>query len=150
MADVMTGVERSALMAKIRGRGNRSTELSLLLRLRSAKLTGWRRHAGVPGRPDFVFRREKVAIFVDGCFWHGCPRHFQAPATRAEFWREKIRGNVRRDRRVRRRLRENGWLVVRVWEHELRAGGGDSAIRRIIRAVSARRAVLAQPQVLGR
>jgi len=70
-------------------------------------------------RPDFVFPRLKTAVFVDGCFWHGCPKHATWPKTRAAFWRKKILGNKARDRRVNRALRAKGWTVIRIWEHEL-------------------------------
>ena len=91
--------------------------------MRLHRIKGWRRHAKLPGRPDFVFNAERVAVFIDGCFWHGCPVHFKEPATAAEFWREKIRRNRARDLRVRRELRRRGWHVVRIWEHGFRRGG---------------------------
>jgi DNA mismatch endonuclease (patch repair protein) len=84
-------------------------------------VTGWRRNSSVFGKPDFVFRRAKVALFVDGCFWHGCPRCYQAPKTSAAFWRAKIQRNMRRDRQVSRYLRGRGWKVVRVKECQLEA-----------------------------
>jgi G:T-mismatch repair DNA endonuclease (very short patch repair protein) len=71
-------------------------------------------------RPDFVFRQVRLAIFVDGCFWHGCPKHATWPANLAAWWRRKIRGNQARDRLVNRSLRRAGWRVLRIWEHELR------------------------------
>jgi DNA mismatch endonuclease (patch repair protein) len=71
-------------------------------------------------KPDFVFQKLKTAVFVDGCFWHGCPKHATWPKTRAAFWLEKITGNKARDCRVNRALRKRGWTVVRVWEHELK------------------------------
>jgi DNA mismatch endonuclease (patch repair protein) len=73
-------------------------------------------------RPDFVFLKSRTAIFVDGCFWHGCPRHATWPAHRAAWWRRKIEGNKKRDRLVNRTLRRAGWKVVRIWEHELQMG----------------------------
>ena len=121
MADIWDSAKRSAVMSAIRGRGNLSTEMRMVRLLRAAGLVGWRRHQRLPGRPDFVFRREKVAIFVDGCFWHGCPRCYKAPATRGDFWAFKLADNRRRDRRVSRQLRAMGWAVVRVWECRLRA-----------------------------
>ena len=72
------------------------------------------------GRPDFVFPRSRVAVFVDGCFWHACPLHYQAPANRAGFWKEKVARNRARDERVTSRLAADGWTVVRVWEHTVR------------------------------
>lgn len=72
------------------------------------------------GKPDFVFPKQKVALFVDGCFWHGCPKHSCAPKNNQGFWKKKLEGNKVRDRFVTRELRKMGWKVVRVWEHELK------------------------------
>ncbi|MGO8698913.1 MAG: very short patch repair endonuclease [Limisphaerales bacterium] len=107
-------------MAAIRSRGNKATELKLASILRAARITGWRRHQPVPGRPDFVFQRQRLAVFVDGCFWHGCPKHGRRPATNALFWALKLGKNTRRDRRVKVHLRALGWKVIRLWQHDLR------------------------------
>jgi DNA mismatch endonuclease, patch repair protein len=80
----------------------------------------YRLHPSLPGTPDFVLPAARIAVFVDGCFWHGCPAHYQAPATRSEFWAEKIRANRRRDAVATNALRTAGWHVVRIWEHDLR------------------------------
>lgn len=111
-------------MASIRSVNNKSTEQRLAQLLRSAHLTGWRRHLQLPGRPDFVFRSKHVAIFVDGCFWHGCPRCYRLPEDNRPYWKAKVDGNRRRDQRVRRQLRQGGWTVVRVWEHMLKTDRG--------------------------
>jgi DNA mismatch endonuclease (patch repair protein) len=68
---------------------------------------------------DIVFRRQKVCVFIDGCFWHGCPIHFAYPKTNAAWWKEKIQATIDRDRRQSRWLKEHGWTVIRVWEHEI-------------------------------
>lgn len=129
MADVYTRAERSALMAKVRGHGNLTTEAALAKLLRAQGWSGWRRQLVVRGRaggerfqvrPDFVFPVRRLAVFVDGCFWHGCPRHGTRPQGNAAFWQAKFRRNRARDRRDTRRLRRAGWQVVRLWEHELR------------------------------
>lgn len=106
-------------MGRIRGTGNRDTELRLMQVFRATKLTGWRRGSQLPGRPDFVFPKLRTAVFVDGCFWHGCPRHATQPKNNAAFWAAKLSANQARDRRVNRELRARGWKVVRIWEHEL-------------------------------
>lgn len=137
MADIWSKEKRSEVMAAIRGRGNRSTEMRMIVLFRAHGVTGWRRHQAFPGRPDFVFRSEKVAIFVDGCFWHGCPRCYSAPATRKAFWKAKLEGNRRRDRRVSRQLRAAGWSVLRIWECSLRKRP-EATIRRVIRTLGAR------------
>src|SRR3954451_11742190 len=73
---------------------------------------------GVRGRPDIVFGRAQLAVFVDGCFWHGCPEHGEMPASNREFWETKIGGNRDRDRRQTAALEDAGWTVLRIWEHE--------------------------------
>jgi DNA mismatch endonuclease (patch repair protein) len=123
-------------MSRIRGRGNRETELALAGALRRHHITGWRRHLPIMGRPDFAFRRERVVVFVDGCFWHQCPKCSNMPATNRAFWREKLAKNVARDRLVTRTLRAEGWTVVRIWEHELRRPR--TALRRVERALQHR------------
>jgi len=72
----------------------------------------------LPGRPDIALTRARIAVFVDGCFWHGCPDHAVAPKANADWWRSKLDANVTRDRRTEEHFRESGWLVVRAWEHE--------------------------------
>jgi len=119
MSDVFSKRKRSAVMAAIRSRGNRSTELRLMQVFRTHGITGWRRGRALPGRPDFVFPEHRAVVFVDGCFWHGCPRHATWPKARAKFWRDKIEHNRSRDRRASRELRGQGWRVLRVWEHAL-------------------------------
>jgi len=121
MADIFTKKKRSELMSAIRSTGNKSTELKLLAALRSFGITGWRRHQRVLGRPDFLFRREKLAVFVDGCFWHGCSKCRSLPKTRTAFWREKIRSNVARDKKNNAALRRGGFAVLRIWEHDLKS-----------------------------
>lgn len=84
---------------------------------------------------DVVFRRQKVCIFVDGCFWHGCPEHFRPPKTNASWWREKIADNARRDRDQSRLLMERGWQVVRLWEHQISESSLPAIIARIMTAI---------------
>ena len=119
MSDVFTKAKRSEVMSRIRGRDNKDTELVLAHLFRANRITGWRRHRPIFGRPDFVFSRLKVAVFVDGCFWHGCPKHGSRPKQNRKFWETKIARNRARDRKVTRVLRGKGWRVVRIWEHEL-------------------------------
>lgn len=119
MTDILTKTQRSALMAKVKGSGNASTELRLVAVFRALGITGWRRKHPLTGKPDFVFPKLRLAVFVDGCFWHGCPLHATQPKQNAKFWREKIARNQARDRLVTRQLRACGWRVLRLWEHEL-------------------------------
>jgi DNA mismatch endonuclease (patch repair protein) len=104
---------------------------------RRHRITGWRRHWPIFGKPDFVFPKIKLAIFVDGCFWHQCKAHSNVPANNREFWEQKLAGNVKRDRRVSRVLRAEGWKVVRVWEHELRRADEGRVVGRVRRAMRA-------------
>ncbi len=135
MADSLTRAERSQLMAKVRAKGNRSTEVVVEAALRLERISGWRKHPKkVMGSPDFYFPRYRIAVFVDGCFWHACPNCGRIPKTNVEFWSTKIDENRRRDNRVRRRMRQLGLHVVRVWEHEVRTAGWIGRLRRMIEA----------------
>jgi DNA mismatch endonuclease (patch repair protein) len=113
------GLSRSALMSRIRSSLNATTELKLLSLLRAARLKGWRRNYPLPGKPDFTFPKSKLVVFVDGCFWHGCPIHETKPKSNRVFWNRKLSGNKKRDRMVTRTLRKTGWRVLRIWEHQL-------------------------------
>lgn len=129
--DSLSETERSIRMSKVRSKGNRSTELVVEDTLRAAGVRGWRKHPkNIPGRPDFYFPKQKFALFVDGCFWHACPRCARrTPVSRAEFWSAKIDSNRRRDTRVRRLLVRQGFCTMRVWEHQLR---GSSWLSRLM------------------
>lgn len=111
------GLTRSALMSRIRGKRNGTTELKLASLFRAARVRGWRRNLPLLGKPDFVFPQSKLAVFVDGCFWHGhgCGRNLK-PKRNASLWREKFAINRRRDVRVTHTLRSAGWKVIRIWE----------------------------------
>ena len=138
MADVFTPCKRSEVMSRIRGKGNKNTELAMVKLFRRHGITGWRRHPAIFGRPDFVFRRRRVAVFVDGCFWHCCPKHSSLPVGHRAFWLKKFTANRKRDRLVNRTLRSLGWRVLRVWEHEL-ARRNEGRLRGRIRRVMAMR-----------
>lgn len=134
-------VIRSRNMAAIKSRGNLSTELQFLALLKSLGCTGWRRHIPIHGTPDFAFPKIKLAIFLDGCFWHGCPRCFKLPRSNVDYWARKIGRNVSRDRRNSRLLRAEGWSVLHVWEHALR-GANDAVGKRVLRAIQKRELAL--------
>lgn len=131
MSDFLSRAKRSALMATIRSSGNKDTELALAKLFRRYGITGWRRNQKVFGKPDFIFPRLKLAVFVDGCFWHGCPKHGTKPKGNAAFWRKKISRNQIRDRLVTRTLRSGNWRVLRIWEHELARKNEPRLVRRI-------------------
>jgi DNA mismatch endonuclease (patch repair protein) len=171
MADVFTKAKRSEVMSRIRGRGNKDTELALAKLLRANGISGWGRHAEILGRdaalrrprtarrsvptlktgahggpsrtgkvrptfrvrPDFVFKQVRLALFVDGCFWHGCPKHATKPKNNRAFWRRKLSSNKQRDQIVIQMLRRAGWRVIRIWECALQRAikqGRDTALRR--------------------
>jgi DNA mismatch endonuclease, patch repair protein len=132
MADIVSKAKRSEIMSKIRSRGNKRTELAMVNLLRANKITGWRRHYPIFGKPDFAFPKQKVAIFVDGCFWHRCPKCYVEPKSNKEFWRTKVQRNRRRDARVARCLRKNNWIVLRVWEHQLTYADGAKITKRVL------------------
>ena len=121
MKDSLSKAERSARMAKIKSQGAESTEGAVESVLRSRGIRGWYKHPHhVIGRPDFYFPRLKLALFVDGCFWHGCPKcSRRIPRTRTHFWAEKLEMNRKRDLRVRRALGRAGISTMRIWEHDI-------------------------------
>ena len=125
-------------MSRIRGTGNRDTELRIIELFRAYDIHGWRRKQKLFGKPDFVFRNERVLVFVDGCFWHGCPKpkHAPAPKNRAEWWATKLAGNKKRDKLVVRTLRAGGWRVLRVWECDLARKHWPRIARRILHALN--------------
>jgi DNA mismatch endonuclease (patch repair protein) len=109
---------RSQQMARI---GSRDTKPEITLRKRLwADGFRYRVHSALPGRPDIAISKTRLAIFVDGCFWHGCPDHYRPPSTNSSYWRQKRSRNEDRDRRVDRELHRTGWTVVRIWEHEVK------------------------------
>ncbi|MEO6335967.1 MAG: very short patch repair endonuclease [Verrucomicrobiota bacterium] len=145
MPDVFTKAKRSEVMSRIRGRGNKDTEIALILLFRQNKITGWRRQTEVriqktgdrifKVRSDFIFPKLKLAVFVDGCFWHCCPKHSNVPVGNRAFWERKLRSNRARDLLVTRTLRARGWRVMRIWEHELTRKNQARLLWRIQRAV---------------
>ena len=137
MTDIFTPDKRSGVMSRIRGTGNKATELRMIALFRASQVMGWRRHSRLFGKPDFVFNRERVAVFVDGCFWHrhpGCKFSY-TPKSRTEFWLPKFERNIARDRLVTRTLRKAGWNVVRIWECQLARKGQARVVARVRKAV---------------
>jgi DNA mismatch endonuclease (patch repair protein) len=124
-------------MGRNKSSGNRSTELRFRSLLMRSGIVGWKlgHNSGLAGNPDFLFTRSRIAIFLDGCFWHGCRRCRSIPVTNRRFWTEKIQGNKKRDKKVMRMLRDMGWKGIRVWEHELRADSNE-VLRKVLNARS--------------
>lgn len=118
--DAFTKSERSRIMATVRGKNVRSTERRLRAALVGAGMRGWSyQRADLTGKPDFVFLQTRLVVFVYGCFWHGYPKCYRRPHSRRSYWDGKVAGNTMRDRKVSRILRNEGWRVLRIWEHEL-------------------------------
>lgn len=118
MPDILTKEQRSYCMSRIRGKDT-APEIDLRKAISGAGLRGYRLHYKLPGKPDVVFPRRRIAIFIDGCFWHRCPKCFVVPETNNSFWMEKLANNMNRDRVVDAELKRMGWQVVRIWEHEI-------------------------------
>ena len=114
--DTFSAKKRSWIMAQVKSKANRSTEQALISILHTSKLSGWRRNYSIFGKPDFAFPRKKVAVFVDGLFWHGHPSKCRVPESNREYWLKKIDRNVARDRLVTSTLKNRGWKVIRIWE----------------------------------
>lgn len=134
MPDRFSKAIRSNIMRHVRRSGNKTTELRMISILRAAGITGWRRHWPLEGRPDFAFPARGLAVFVDGCFWHGCPRCYTAPASNKLFWRRKLLRNKLRDITVGKSLHTDGWRVLRFWECTL--NNPRAVVRRMRRALA--------------
>jgi len=111
--------QRSKIMSCVKSSHNKSTELQLIKIFRKYSISGWCRNYPLFGKPDFVFLKKRVVIFVDGCFWHACKKHLRLPSSNFEYWSNKINSNLIRDKKVNKELKLRGWKVVRIWEHEI-------------------------------
>lgn len=120
MTDVFDKATRSAVMGRVRSKGNRSTEIRLIEVFSERGIKGWRRNYQVKGHPDFVFPQRRIAIFVDGCFWHGHDCRNTHPKQNEEFWTAKRQRNLEHDRAITERFEGRGWIVLRIWECELK------------------------------
>lgn len=120
MADIFDSKKRSDIMSKVRSKNNKSTELKLIQIFEENNIKGWRRNYPVKGHPDFVFLDKKIAVFVDGCFWHGHDCRNTRPSDNAEYWNKKRERNIRHDKEVTNLFEQRGWTVIRIWECELK------------------------------
>lgn len=121
MTDSLSQADRSALMARVRPHGNKSTELQFVNTITRLGIDGWvMQPPNISGHPDVYFPQQRLVIFLDGCFWHACPKCGRLPKSRTEFWTTKIQNNRRRDQSISRSLRRQGYHVMRLWEHSLR------------------------------
>jgi len=133
--DTVSTQERSRIMAKVKARGNKSTELKLIRLFKDFGIKGWRRNYPLRGKPDFVFLKSRLAVFVDGCLWHGCKEHCRIPESNRDYWVSKIDKNKKRDKIINNELKEKKWTVIRVWEHELKKNNSKKKLRKIIKIV---------------
>lgn len=120
MGDIYSKEKRSEIMSRIPSKKNKSTELKIIMLFKKYGITGWRRNYKVTGHPDFVFLQKKVAIFVDGCFWHGHDCRNTTPKTNADFWKKKQARNIEHDKKITVSFESRGWKVIRIWECELK------------------------------
>ena len=133
--DPMSKEQRSAQMAKVRSIGNKSTEIQVEDVLTQFGIQGWEKHPrSVLGTPDFFFADYKLVIFVDGCFWHGCPL-CKRRTPKSEIWRKKLENNVKRDNRIHRQLRRDGYHVMRIWEHDFKKENWLKRLQLMIRRI---------------
>lgn len=119
MADVFNPQKRSEIMSGIRSKANKSTEIRLIDFFRSNGIHGWKRNYRVKGHPDFVFLEKRIAVFVDGCFWHGHDCRNTRPSDHADYWRKKRERNMEHDREITNLFLKRNWIVIRIWECEL-------------------------------
>ncbi len=119
MADTFSKSERSEIMRAVKSKGNKSTELKIIQIFKSHNIKGWRRNYNLFGKPDFVFPKIRLVVFVDGCFWHGHHCRNVNPSDNFEYWSKKLKKNKRRDHLVNETLRDKGWRVIRFWECEI-------------------------------
>ncbi len=120
MADTFSKQERSQIMSKVKSNKNKSTELKLIAFFKSHHIIGWRRNRKIFGKPDFVFPSSRIAVFVDGCFWHGHTCRNVTPASNKDYWTAKIERNKKRDALVSDNLTAKNWKVIRLWECSLK------------------------------
>ena len=122
MADVFSKDERTAIMRNVKSKSNKSTEQKLIDIFKAKGIKGWRRNYPVKGKPDFIFPKQRIAIFTDGCFWHGHNCRNITPKQNAEYWTAKRQRNIERDKKVTQYFEQRGWTVLRFWECDIKRG----------------------------
>lgn len=135
MSDIFDKSARSEIMRAVKSKDTKSTELALIKLFVENHITGWRHNYNVKGHPDFVFLKKRIAIFVDGCFWHGHDCRNTRPSDNAEYWVQKREKNMRRDREITARFERRGWIVIRIWECELKKKNLPQTKQRIFSAL---------------
>ena len=125
MSDVFDTSKRSQIMQRVKSKNNKSTELKLIQIFKDNHITGWKRNYPVKGHPDFVFLEKKIAVFVDGCFWHGHDCRNTRPSDNSEYWNRKRERNIQHDKDITALFEQRGWTVLRIWECELKKKNSD-------------------------
>ena len=131
MGDVFSTEKRSAVMRAVKSKNTKTTELKTIEIFKELGIKGWRRTYPLVGKPDFVFPKKRIAVFVDGCFWHGHDCRNVTPGTNAEFWNAKREYNRKHDEVVTETLRKKNWTVIRVWECELKKKNREKLLEKI-------------------
>ena len=135
MSDVFDKGTRSEVMRAVKSKNPKSTELALIKLFKENHITGWRHSYNVKGHPDFVFLDKRIAIFVDGCFWHGHDCRNTRPADNAEYWTIKREKNIQHDTQITAMFEARGWTVIRIWECELKKKNIKQTLQRIVTAL---------------
>ena len=131
MSDIFNKAKRSEIMKKVRSKNNKSTELKLIQIFKENNIHGWRRNYKVKGHPDFVFLNKKIAIFVDGCIWHGQDCRNTKPKDNQEYWDKKRERNMKHDKEITEYFENRGWTVIRIWECELKKDNKNNLLIKI-------------------
>jgi DNA mismatch endonuclease (patch repair protein) len=131
MSDIFSSEKRSAVMKAVKSRNTKSTELKMIEIFKELHIIGWRRTYHLIGKPDFVFPKKRIVIFVDGCFWHGHDCRNVTPSDNAEFWEAKRLYNKKHDEEVTQTLAQKNWTVIRIWECELKKKNRELLLEKI-------------------
>jgi len=131
MSDIFDKEKRSEIMSVIRSKGNKSTELKIIQFFKDNNIIGWRRNYKVKGHPDFIFLNRKIAIFVDGCFWHGHDCRNTRPADNSDYWQNKRERNIKHDKEITALFESRGWTVIRIWECELKKSNASRLMEKL-------------------
>lgn len=139
MTDIFNKNKRSDIMRKVHSNGNKTTELRLIEIFKQYNISGWRRFYKVKGHPDFVFLEKKIAIFLDGCFWHGHNCRNLTPQNNKEYWEKKKNRNIYHDKEITNLFEKRGWTVLRIWECELKNRNIDITMKKILEKLNSNR-----------
>lgn len=131
MSDIFDKEKRSEIMSVIRSKGNKSTELKIIQFFKDNNIISWRRNYKVKGHPDFIFLNRKIAIFVDGCFWHGHDCRNTRPADNSDYWQNKRERNIKHDKEITALFESRGWTVIRIWECELKKSNASRLMEKL-------------------